>query len=119
MYAQAGAAHPGYDCFVFPRAVIPELEVGKVCLGANRVGLVFVLALHVACGPVTLIADAHLTFHLGDDRRWQDPRLQDYASYNDQQARTVIDRLEARHGPFDSTLPSWSYQAVLKLKAST
>lgn len=116
MFAQLGQPHPGYDCFVFPRQAIPNLDVGKICIGANRIGLAFVLALHVECKPLTLLADSHMTFHIGDDQRWQNPKFMDYAAYNEAEINAVINRLEARHGEFDSGLPSWAFNAITAIK---
>src|SRR5207247_118281 len=79
---QVGDPHPGRDCFVFPRRACAAFEVGDACVGASFVGKV--LALNLACQVPTFreFTDAHVTFHLGDDRSWLNPEAQDYEEHN-------------------------------------
>ena len=93
MYADVGAKHPGYDCFVFRRDITSKLDLGTVCLGAPRVGVV--LAGNLICFSKRFreYSDAHLTFHLGDDGPWQDPRFQDYTDHNTVERAAVFQRL--------------------------
>jgi hypothetical protein len=119
MYAEAGRSHPGYDCFVFWRKLRPLLDVGNVCVGANYVGLVMMLNLYRAASRFRLIEDAHLTFHVGDDRTWKNPGVSDYSEYNRREARRVIAQLEDKHGAFGEDTPGWSCRAVGALKSDT
>lgn len=116
MYEDKGESHPGYDCFVFPRSWIPTLDLGRLCIGAPYVGLALILELFVKATSLRLIDFEHLTFHLGDDQDWQGSKFLDYAYFNEKEARSLIKRLESRHGTFDQSLPSWSYYSVDDLK---
>ena len=112
MYEDKGDFHLGYDCFVFPREWIPTLDLGDVCISAPYVGLALMLALFVKAKSLKLVEYEHLTFHLGDDRDWQSSRSLDYAYFNENQVRGLINRLESQHGLFDKSLPSWSHYSV-------
>lgn len=100
MYAEAGAPHPGYDCFVFRRDIVPRFDMGTVCIGAPRVGVVFAANLICYARQFREFSAVHLTFHLGDDGPWQDPRLQDYTDHNTVQRANVFQRLAPQ---FDRT----------------
>jgi len=71
MYADEGAKHPGYDCFVFPMQFVDRMVVGHACIGARHFDsllLANIDALSTFRGRI--FSDLHLTFHLGDDRNW-------------------------------------------------
>ncbi|QXD23952.1 hypothetical protein F7C95_18885 [Opitutia bacterium ISCC 51] len=116
MYKEKGDFHLGYDCFVFPRNWIPSLDLGDVCIGAPYVGLALMLALFVKANSLKLVQYEHLTFHLGDDRDWNNSKSLDFAYFNEDQVRGLINRLESQHGLFDESLPSWSYFLVDDIK---
>jgi len=116
MFAEAGESHLGYDCFVFPREWIRELDVGEVCIGVHPVGLTLTLALASLAESLRLLEHAHLTFHIGNDLRWKNPAFDDLTAYNQRECKAAIDRLEQAHGAFDADLPSWSWYAVQRLK---
>lgn len=116
MYSQVGDSHVGYDCFIFTRELFHKLNLGKVCVGVSLVGLVFMLNLYRYAKQFNLIEDAHLTFHMGDDQTWKNPKLNDYLRHNENEAKKIIDQLEADFGLFDASSPSWSYNAISELK---
>jgi hypothetical protein len=40
-----------------------------------------------------MLTQAHLTFHLGDDRHFRDDRYADYFDFNVSEARSAVERL--------------------------
>lgn len=115
MYAHIGKPHPGYDCFVFPRSWIPNLDVGGVCVGIPYVGLMLALAIKAKARSLRLIDEGHLTFHIGNDRHWRNEKFNDYRQYNAEETRKAVQRIEATYGRFDDSLPSWAFFAVSQL----
>ncbi|NCF68667.1 MAG: hypothetical protein GWP61_22130 [Chloroflexi bacterium] len=107
MWAEAGDPHRGWDCFVFQRDLYPEFVLGNVCVGATRVGLAL-LANMVAYGRCFFeIKDAHLTFHIGDERHWKNPAFADYDAHNTRELMEILTVLEKETGPFGrETIPA-------------
>jgi hypothetical protein len=95
MYAEPGAPHPGHDCFVFPAAAAQRFDLGTACIGARWVGWILLLNVAAQAQHFIEVKDAHLTFHIGDDRRWDDARFDDYGEHNRRESRAALDRLEA------------------------
>jgi hypothetical protein len=42
-----------------------------------------------------MLTEAQLTYHLGNDKHWADPRFSDYAEFNFKEAQSVVRRLAA------------------------
>jgi hypothetical protein len=51
----------------------------------------------------------HLTFHLGNDKRWQGDGYSDYAAHNKREALKLLAELERQCGPFDKTRPIYPF----------
>jgi len=105
MYAAAGRPHPGWDCFVFPRAVFPHYDLGEIAIGIPRVGLALLANLMVHAVEFREVKRLHLTFHRGDDRRWIARSSADFAAHNTREVIALLRRLEAKHGPFSRQTP--------------
>lgn len=100
MWAEAGESHRGWDCFIFPRALVPQFKLGTVCVGQPRVGLAL-LANLVAYGRSFFeFKEAHLTFHIGDERRLKNPAFADYRDHNTRELMKSLSVLEMEQGPF-------------------
>lgn len=65
MYAEIGGSHPGYDCFVFHRDLLPRFILGDICIGVPfiEVSLLHNIITHAA--RLKHVDDMHLTFHIG------------------------------------------------------
>lgn len=109
MLQERGRPHRGWDCFVFRRDYFPLLELGHVCVGLPRTGLALLANLVAVSGRIIEFTDERLTFHIGDARGWADPRLVDYMAFNTAEVLRILDRLEARYGPFPRTSIPGSY----------
>lgn len=85
MYAHHGETHPGFDCFVFPRAFVPKLRLGHVCVGSTHLDYLLLANLDLLADfRFQILRDLHLTFHLGNDATWL-TRL-DYDEFNLQES---------------------------------
>lgn len=87
----AGAPHPGYDCFVFRRRAAKRFNLGKVCVGANWSGRAMLANMLRFSRNYREFRDLHLTFHLGDRREWLERRHDPYNHHN----ATETDRILA------------------------
>ena len=90
MFGEAGLAHSGSDCLVFPRAIYKSFVTNRACVGRSFVmrGLVFNLALHAR--RLLIVDYARLTFHIGNDRVWMDQRFDDYTDFNVAETISVL-----------------------------
>ena len=106
MRTQFGVPHPGRDCFVFGREAARGFDLGAACIGAQFVGKV--LAANMLCRAQNYadFEDLHLTFHLGDDRRWLSPAQREYGEHNRRELSAVLQRLRASGGA--SSHPAWT-----------
>ncbi len=85
--ALPGQRHPGIDCFVFHRSLLPLLNLGNVFLGAMPVGLVAMSQLRQHASRFRWIKNRRLTFHLGNDAVWQRPTNSPLVAANMEAAR--------------------------------
>jgi hypothetical protein len=88
--AERGADHPGLDCFVFPTRMMDSFVPSASCCGAGHVmrSLLFNLVAHAR--RFLMLTHAQMTFHLGDDRYWAEPKFADYLDFNIAEAQSVI-----------------------------
>ncbi len=65
IWAQKGELHPGFDCFVFHRSLLPQFVFSNVCIGTGYTSVALIHNL-IAFAQNAFITDAlHLTLHLG------------------------------------------------------
>jgi len=93
MAAEKGEKHPGYDCFIFRRAIYPEYILGSACIGANWIGKVIISNVITFANRFRLFEDEHVTFHIGDDRSWKNDKLDDYHQHNETELNKVLNHL--------------------------
>jgi hypothetical protein len=65
IYALKGAAHPGFDCFVFHRSLYPKFQFGRVCVGMPFIEMMFSQNLFCHAQNFKLFDRDRLTFHVG------------------------------------------------------
>jgi hypothetical protein len=65
MYAHRGAAHPGFDCFVFHRSLYPRFHLANICVGIPFIEMTFSQNLFCYARRFKLFDRDYLTFHLG------------------------------------------------------
>lgn len=95
MYADLGKPHPGYDCFVLKKELLPKFVLGKTCIGANWIGRVMIANLLAFASNLKIEKKMHLTFHIGEDGAWLSNQYNDYDSFNKQEAYKVLNNLMA------------------------
>jgi len=109
MFSETGEQHPGHDCFVFKRNIYPRFILGDVCIGINWVGRVLLWNLMCHCKNFNEFKSAHLTFHLGNDKRWKGSGYSDYSAHNKREALKVLAELDKKCGPLDKIKPIHPY----------
>jgi hypothetical protein len=104
MYAEYGATHDGYDCFVFPLSQFERYVRSDACIGRGFVMRSLLYNLVANASNMAIIRKAHLTFHLGDDKDWNVSKFYDYNQYNVEQAKNVLVRLMKRDAATEKKL---------------
>jgi hypothetical protein len=104
LYAEDGQGHLGYDCFVFPRNWVGDLELGNLCIGTHLFdGVLFAMVDWRSGFKTRCFARQRLTLHMGDDGNWH--RMQQYMDYNDAEARRLMALVKSR---MPRPAPPWS-----------
>jgi len=96
MYAEFGRPHSGYDCFVFPLAHFDRYVTSDACIGRDFVARSLMYNMIANAKHMAMLRQAHLTFHIGDEREWNDPKWKDYSEFNVKQAISVLVSLAKR-----------------------
>lgn len=104
MYAEFGRTHSGYDCFVFPLAQFDNYVASDAFIGGDFVARSLLYNMIANSKNMLMLRQAHLTFHIGDEREWRDPKYQDYRQFNVRQAIGVLTRLAKRNPATEAKL---------------
>jgi hypothetical protein len=95
MYDEPGEVAYGFDCFVFPRAYVSQLDLGHCCIGAAHFDYLLFIALDAVSGfRVKRINDLPLTFHIGNDIAWSSQI--NYIEHNLAESLAAIQRMRKR-----------------------
>ncbi len=119
MYAELGREHKGWDCFVFRRSLVPQLHLGRVCIGAGWVGRALLANLACLARNFKVFTDLHLTFHIGNEQAWKADDVSDYVEHNRGECRRILLDLEARFGPLDRGGIPGRFLSLLEGKGET
>jgi hypothetical protein len=103
MLAEVGEKHQGWDCFVFHRSLYPRFKLGTACIGTGWIGRVMISNMACFAKQFAVFEDLHLTFHIGNDKVWQDPQWDDYLEHNKNECRRILVDFDQKYGPFDRT----------------
>lgn len=109
MYAQIGEKHPGDDCFVFSQNSLKQLRLKPVFVGAAWFDKILLLNCAAFCNPFAKIREEQLTFHLGDDRSWFNPKTRTIANSNKKHLTDLILEIEAEQGLCYNNPRVWSH----------
>ena len=104
MYGEYGKSHLGYDCFVFSLAHFDRYVTSDACIGRDFVARSLLYNMIANARHTAMLRQAHLTFHVGDEREWTDPKLKDYREFNVKQAANVLVTLAKRDPATESKL---------------
>jgi hypothetical protein len=89
MYADMGIQHPGLDCFIFRRDLFRRFVPFRSIVGMGFVMRALLFNLVATSDKMAIVTDAHATFHVGDDKSWEDPIYADYVAFNKEEALAV------------------------------
>ena len=96
MYAEYGATHDGFDCFVFPLSRFDRYVRSDACIGRGFVMRSLLYNMVANSRQMAILRKAHLTFHLGDDKGWKDPKFEEDNRFNAEQGKHVLVSLMKR-----------------------
>jgi len=91
IYGDLGITHPGIDCFVFSKKAYKKFSFFDSFIGTGPVGLCFVANMIVHSDKFIWLENEHLTFHIGDDRIWLNPKHHDYEINNLKEAIRITE----------------------------
>lgn len=110
MYTEFGRSHPGFDCFVFPLAHFESYVGNDACIGAGFVARSLLYNMVANSRTMVMLRKSHLTFHVGDEREWSDPKFNDYREFNVKQAINVLLSLAQRDPATEAKLVRFCQQ---------
>lgn len=67
MFAEPGMPHPGFDCFIFSKKLLPELVLANVCVGVSFSEVSLMHNLIAFAKKIHLEDNLRLTFHIGTE----------------------------------------------------
>jgi hypothetical protein len=121
---EKGKSHPGFDCFVLHRSLIPKLRLEKVCIGVPFVEITLSQNIFALAGKWKIVADEWLTFHVGMEIfRKRAPK--EYLDYNRGEYRKAIAQLwpsmDSRKLPYANLPPplrwiEWGLHPCIPIK---
>lgn len=96
LYTAHGSLGHGFDCFVIPRQLIHELDLGTCCIGAPHFDLLLYMELDVLSGHLMMsLSNERLTFHLGSNITWA--AMMDYVEHNLSESLAAIERMKHKY----------------------
>jgi hypothetical protein len=104
MYADPGEEHPGDDCFIFSRAAYEKFDLGDACIGIKFVARILGFNIIVHAQRFEHFKNLRLTFHIGDDRVWDDEKYADYTAHNRRVLQRVVPQFKRRARKIDNPL---------------
>jgi len=84
-----GNKHPGHDCFIFKRDLLPSFKLGNVCIGMPWVGMVPALNFIKFSKQFNFINNVVTTFHIGNEMEWNRMEYVDYRIHNANEAAKI------------------------------
>lgn len=92
IYADPGKLAYGHDCFVIPVQYVPDLDLGRCCIGAAHFDYLLSMALDRRSGfKMARVNDRALTFHIGNAISWV--RQLDHVEFNLGESLKAIERM--------------------------
>ena len=76
----------------------------NACIGGDFVARSLLYNMIANSKHMLMLRQAHLTFHIGDEREWSDPRFKDYREFNVKQAINVLMSLTERNPATEAKL---------------
>lgn len=114
MYSDMGVVHPGFDCFVFHRSLLPKFNLAEICIGVPFLEVSLLHNFIAYANSLKLVDDLHLTFHIGTEVMPpvdKDLYLYNRAEYEQKIYPVIKSKLDIKKFPY-SELPV--YKRLLK-----
>lgn len=107
MYSEPGTLHNGYDCFIYPRNKYKDFVLGDICMGTPWSETTIAVSMAAFCN-LSVLRNAHATFHVGDTRTWLSPELADYRQHNAEEfAKVTLFMAGKNHGLTKDPIVRW------------
>lgn len=90
--AEVGRSHPGFDCFVMHRSLIPKLLLDGVCVGVPFLEASLMYNLLAFSKDCVILEHLHLTTHLGLEV--MPARDAEYHRYNQKRFNAILTKLK-------------------------
>ena len=97
IWSEIGGPHPGFDCFVFHRSLVPKFILGNICVGVPFVEAALAYNLFAFCDSFRLFTDKHLTIHIGLEV--MPVRDSEYHRFNQEEFRKIFQELRSKLTP--------------------
>lgn len=94
IFSDLGRSHPGFDCFVFKPNLINQFVLEQICIGVQFIGVALAHNLFTLAQNPKLIADEHLTIHIGQEVMTK--RNVEYYNYNRKEYKKVYRQLRPK-----------------------
>jgi hypothetical protein len=93
IYTEPGKIHEGIDCFIFKKEDFQKFNLANSFVGSGPVGMCIVFNMLCYSTNFTWIQDAQFTFHIGDDKKWMNPKLSEFNIFNFKQLQEILSTL--------------------------
>ena len=115
--SEIGAAHNGYDCYIYPRDKYKHFVIGDICMGTPWSETTLAVSMAAYCN-LTVLRNAIVTKHIGDTRTWLNPNLGDYRQHNAEQFAKVLFQIAVEKPDIlkDSVVRWMSYKMKYELQ---
>ncbi len=117
MYNTEGKFHPGYDCFVFKRAVYKNYKLENACIGANWIGRVLISNLIEFSTNFNIFYQEKLTFHIGDDRSWKTNKNLSFDNFNESELYKILLSFEKKREKDNKPLLNYFLEFIEKRRS--
>jgi hypothetical protein len=84
IYKEKGKSHPGFDCFVFHRNLVPNMCLEGICIGVPFIEITFSQNLFALAQNSKVFENEILTFHIGEEI-FAKHAPKEYFNYNQKQ----------------------------------
>ncbi|GAB4534210.1 MAG: hypothetical protein Tsb0014_20240 [Pleurocapsa sp.] len=109
IFTLKGLTHPGIDCFVFKREIVPRLNLNNVYIGFPPVGQVLKHQIEINSQNFIWLKNQILTFHLGQEQGWNRGGI--YQEENRNQAQNLytncLSQIPPLHSRVEHKFKSW------------
>ncbi|MBI1495081.1 hypothetical protein [Halocynthiibacter styelae] len=85
-----GWAHTGFDCFVFRRSLLANLQRAMCCVGVRYIGWSIFANLLANADRFALFKNVHATYHFGQDERTNASEAQALEVHNGEQLQAML-----------------------------